>query len=274
MKALNWTGLTLAAVLLWGCGSEGGRGGDRITLTGSSTIAPLVEAAAEHYEADRPGVRIDVQRGGSSRGITDAAKGLNDIGMTSRALKPEEESGLNQHVVALDGIAFVVHASNPVSGLTRQQAKDIFTGAVTRWSEVGGGDAPIVVVNRPEGRSELDLVSDYFGLSPADMKADVVGGENQQAVKLVAGNADAIVYLSLGTASFESGAGTPLRLLDLEGVPATPDAVARGDYVLGRPLVLVIGASVSPAAQAFLDHLMSPGLDTLIAEQGFVVPPR
>jgi len=77
---------------------------------------------------------------------------------------------------------------------------------------VGGSDEAIVVVNRPEGRSELDLVAEYFALTPGEMKADVVGGENQQAVKLVAGNPHAIVYLSLGTAAYEAGAGTPLRL--------------------------------------------------------------
>ncbi len=267
-------GLGLMACGLIGCGSESVQGADRVVLTGSSTIAPLVQAAAEAYEGAHPGVRIDVQTGGSSRGINDATKGLNDIGMTSRSLKPDEEPGLNQHVVALDGIAFVVHADNPVTGLTKQQARDIFTGAITNWNQVGGADAAIVVVNRPEGRSELGLVSDYFGLTSADMKADVVGGENQQAVKLVAGNPRAVVYLSVGTAAYESAAGTPIRLLALDGVPATAQEVARGNYPLGRPLVLVTGADTSGVTQSFLDELMSSGLDSLIAEQGFVAPPR
>lgn len=267
-------GLGLVACGLIGCGSESVQGADRVVLTGSSTIAPLVQAAAEAYESAHPGVRIDVQTGGSSRGINDATKGLNDIGMTSRELKPDEEPGLHQHVVALDGIAFVVHADNKVAGLTKQQARDIFTGEVTNWSEVGGADAEIVVVNRPEGRSELDLVSDYFGLTSADMKADVVGGENQQAVKLVAGNPHAVVYLSVGTAAYEAAAGTPIRLLSLDGVSASAQEVASGRYPLGRPLVLVTGADTSTGAQSFLDELMSSGLDSLIAKQGFVAPPR
>ena len=271
---LGRLGLGLCAVTLTACGSEGVQGADRVELTGSSTIAPLVQAAAESYESEHPGARIDVQTGGSSRGIADATKGLNDIGMTSRALKPDETPGLTQHVVALDGIAFVVNTQNPVTALTREQARSIFTGDITNWSAVGGADRPIVVVNRPEGRSELDLVSEFFELPPADMKADVIGGENQQAVKLVAGNPDAIVYLSVGTAAHEAKAGTPLRLLALDGVPASPAAVADGSYPLGRPLVLVTGSNVSPAAQMFLDQLMSASLDPLITEQGFVSPPR
>ena len=272
----KWVGAPTAmmAVLLTCCGPGDVTGTDRVELSGSSTIAPLIQAEAEVYEQEHPGVRIDVQTGGSSRGIADAAKGLNDIGMTSRALKPDEAPGLTQHVVALDGIAFVVHADNPVAGLTKRQARDIFSGVITRWSEVGGSDEAIVVVNRPEGRSELDLVAEYFALTPGEMKADVVGGENQQAVKLVAGNPHAIVYLSLGTAAYEAGAGTPLRLLDLDGVPATPETVASGSYPLGRPLVLVTRDEVSPAAQAFLGSLMSEDLDNFIREQGFVVPPR
>ena len=245
-----------------------------MTLTGSSTIAPLVQAGVERYEVLHPGIRIDVQTGGSSRGIADAARGLNEIGMTSRALKPEEAPGLAQHVLAIDGIAFVVHADNPVGELTRDQARSIFTGELSNWSEVGGADRPIIVVSRPEGRSELDLVSEFLGLTPAEIKADVVGGENQQAIKLVAGHPDAIVYLSLGTAAYEAKAGTSLRLLDLDGVPAVAAAVADGSYPLARPLVLVTGREVSPPAQAFLDYLLSPSLDPLIGEQGFVAPPR
>ena len=274
MKVIVWAGLGLALGALLACGSESVHAAERVTLTGSSTIAPLVQAGVERYEVLHPGIRIDVQTGGSSRGIADAARGLNEIGMTSRALKPEEAPGLAQHVLAIDGIAFVVHADNPVGELTRDQARSIFTGELSNWSEVGGADRPIIVVSRPEGRSELDLVSEFLGLTPSEIKADVVGGENQQAIKLVAGHPDAIVYLSLGTAAYEAKAGTSLRLLDLDGVPAVAATVADGSYPLARPLVLVTGREVSSPAQAFLDYLLSPSLDLLIGEQGFVAPPR
>jgi len=272
--------LLVGMVAAAGCGSESVAGRSlasesvSVTLTGSSTIAPLVQAAAEAYEATHPDVRINVQTGGSSRGIADAVKGLNDIGMTSRALKPGEGTELTPHVVARDGVAFVVHADNAVDGLMASQAEDIFTGRVTNWSAVGGRDRPIVVVNRPEGRSELELVSSFFDLKPADMRADVVGGENQQAVKLVAGNPDAIVYLSMGTALYEAQAGTPIRVLSLDGVEASVETVVDGSYPLGRPLVLVTGERVGAAAQNFLDYLMSPAVDGVIAEQSFVVPGR
>ncbi|MEE9405143.1 MAG: phosphate ABC transporter substrate-binding protein [Algisphaera sp.] len=266
---LGWLGVLLATLV--GCGEASGV---HVVLTGSSTMAPLVQAAAQRYELEHLEVRIDVQTGGSSRGIADVAKGLSEVGMTSRALKEQEKAGLTQHVLARDGVAFVVHESNGVEGLTREQAKAIFVGTVTNWREVGGADAPIVVVNRPEGRSELDLVSVFWGVKPSALKADVIGGENQQAVKLVVGNPNAIVYLSMGTAAYEKSAGTPIKLLNLDGVAASVKTLLDGTYPLGRPLVLVTGGKTGAAARDFLDYLLSSEVDGLIEEGSFVVPQR
>lgn len=273
--------LSAAALFFAGCtDSEASHAADsatlsgQVVLTGSSTIAPLVAAAAERFEAVHPGVRIDVQSGGSSRGIADAGRKLADIGMTSRALKPGEGTELTQHLLANDGVGFVVHSSNPVQRLTKQQALDIYTGAIKSWSDLGGLSKPIVVINRPAGRSELDLTAKYFDIEAGDMVADVIGGENQQAVKLIAGNPDAIAYLSLGTAHFEIAAGTELKLLDLDGVAATPAAVASGSYPLARPLILVTNGELEQGAQAFLNELLSPASDDLIREQSFVIPTR
>jgi phosphate transport system substrate-binding protein len=114
----------------------------KLTLTGSSTVAPLAAELGKKFETLHPGTRIDVQSGGSSRGISDARQGLADIGMVSRALKPEEKD-LIPHTVAKDGICIILHKSNPVSVLNDSQLVAVYTGKITNWKALGGKDAPI-----------------------------------------------------------------------------------------------------------------------------------
>ena len=243
----------------------------KLTLSGSSTLAPLAAEIGKRFEASHPAVRIDVQTGGSSRGIADARAGRVDIGMSSRALTHAEGAVIREHVVARDGVAFAVHADNPVQAVSREQLLAIFRGDVTRWSEVGGADAAIVVVDRAEGRSELSLVTDYFRVAPSAFRAGLVCGETQHCVKTLVGNPHAIAYLSVGAAEFERDRGAPLRLLALDGVPASRESVASGAYPLGRPLLFVTHGS-SPLAEAFLAMALSPEVADLVSGQAFVAP--
>ncbi len=285
-KLVQWL-LPGILVLLAGCDGEGltyaageidGTSAKKVSkpilITGSSTLGPLIAAAAERYEKEHPGIRIDVQTGGSSRGIADARRGLAEIGMTSRALAPAERAGLRQHIIAKDGVGFLVHTDNPIDGLTGSQLLDIFTGIKTEWATVGGDEGEIVVINRPAGRSELDLVAGYFRIPPGRMVASAIGGENTQVLKLVAGNPRAISYVSIGSAAHSITSGSQAKLLKLGEIPATPDHVREGTYALSRPLVLVTGPKVSPTAQAFLDELLSDRMDDLILAHSFVPPER
>ena len=267
--------MMLLSVALMGCGGEAEADGQlqgRLTLTGSSTIAPLAGEIAKRFEAKHPGVRIDVQTGGSSRGIADAHSGLADIGMSSRGLKDSELNGVSTHILAQDGVAFVVHRDNPVSELSNTQLLAIYTGKTTNWSQVGGPDAPITVINRAEGRSELELVTNFFGIKPSDIRPTLVAGENQECVKLVAGNPHAIVYLSVGSAEYEVNAGTPLKLLPFDGIEASTAAVKAGHFPLGRPLVLITPDPPSALTAAFVDFALSAEVDDLIEGLSFVSP--
>jgi phosphate transport system substrate-binding protein len=247
--------------------------GDRLSLTGSSTVAPLALEIARRFEAHRPGTRIDVQTGGSTRGIIDARSGLADIGLVSRDLLPEERN-LVAHVIAWDGIGILLHADNPVRSLSREQLRAIYTGEITRWHEVGGRDERITVVNKAEGRSTLTLFLDYLGLRNSALKPQVIIGDNQQGIKTVAGNRGAIGYVSIGAAEFDTTRGTPIRLLPLEGVPATVAAVREGHYPLARPLNLVTRGEATGLARRFLEFAQSEAVDDLIEAQFFVPPTR
>ncbi|RME67315.1 MAG: phosphate ABC transporter substrate-binding protein, partial [Alphaproteobacteria bacterium] len=218
-------------------------------------------------------VRVDVQTGGSARGLVDARSGLADIGMVSRALKADE-SDLMGHVIAIDGIGMIVHAGNPVQALSRQQIIAIYTGAVRNWRAVGGPDLAITVINKAAGRSTLELFLAYFGLDSRRIRADVVIGDNQQGIKTVAGNPGAIGYVSIGAAEYEEARGTPIRQLPMDGVAATVANVRNGSFPLSRPLNLVTRGQPTGLAKTFIAFARSSAVDDLIDAQFFVAPPR
>lgn len=261
--------LYIVAMLLFASTRYSYAGNDRLVLTGSSTVAPLATEIARSFEKQNPGIRIDVQTGGSSRGIMDARKGIADIGMVSRRLKPSE-GDLTAYPIALDGIGIIINRENTVQKLNDTQIIAIYTGVIENWKDVGGPDMPISVVNKAEGRSTLDLFLEHFGLKNSEIKADVIIGDNQQGIKTVSGVAGAIGYVSIGTAEFEEQRGTPVRLLEMSGVPASVNNVQNGSYPLSRQLNFVARGKPLPLAQRFIDYAQSRKVHDLVRSQFFV----
>jgi phosphate transport system substrate-binding protein len=141
--------IILTAMLLIIAGCTGGA--ERIiTEAGSTTVQPLAEKCAQAFMSKNPDVTITIQGGGSSVGVKSTDEGTVDIGAASRELKDSEPS-LIKHLLAKDGIAIVCHPSNSVTGLTKEQVKEIYAGNITKWSDVGGPDEDIHVVAREEG---------------------------------------------------------------------------------------------------------------------------
>jgi phosphate transport system substrate-binding protein len=246
---------------------------ERLTITGSSTVHPLAAEIAKRYEASHPDVRIEVQTGGSTRGVVDARSGRARIGMASRALK-DDERDVKAVTIALDGIACIVHRDNPVRSLSRDQVIAIFTGTVANWRQVGGADRAIAVVNKAEGRSTLDLFLHHFGLKNEQIRAAAVIGDNAQGIKTVAASAAAIGYVSIGSAQTDAEAGVPIRLLALDGVAPSVASVAAGSWPIARPLNLIVKGDPVGHAAGFLALARSAAVDDLIRELAFVPPPR
>ncbi len=108
-----------------------------LTISGSSSVYPVMEVLVENYSALNPGVKVTLQQSDSTTGLNDAASGTSDIGMASRELKASEtEKGLTGMAIALDGIAVIVNNENALDGLTTENVKDIYTGAVTSWDNL------------------------------------------------------------------------------------------------------------------------------------------
>lgn len=244
---------------------------ERLILTGSSTMAPLMLEIGKRFEEQMPGVRVDVQSGGSSRGVAGARSGAADIGMASRNLV-DSERDLFARTIALDGIALIVHATNPVDQLSSDQVRAIYTGALTNWKQLGGRDEEIAVVNKAEGRSTLELFLSHFKLANSAVKASVVIGDNQQGIKTVAGNPSAIGYVSIGTAEFEASSGAPIRMLSMEGIPANVQRIQSGEFSLSRPLNLVTRESPRGVAEQFIEFAQSESVHDIVKDHYFVIP--
>lgn len=262
-------GFALAVVLalLSGCAPKDAT--KKLVLTGSSTIAPLAAELGKQFEAAHPGVRIDVQSGGSSRGIADTRQGLADIGLVSRGLK-DDERDLTPFLLARDGICIILHKDNGVAELTDNQIVAIYTGKAANWKDVGGRDAPITVVNKAEGRSTLELFCQYYKVKNTDLQAHVVIGDNAQGIKTVAGQPNSIGYVSIGNAEVEAKQGTAIKLLPCKGVPASIDSVIAATFPLSRELNLVTKQAPEGLVKEFLDWALSDKVHDLIREQYFV----
>jgi phosphate transport system substrate-binding protein len=241
----------------------------RLLITGSSTMAPLVSAIARRFQALHPRVSIEVQTGGSGRGLADARQGKADIGMASRALG-EAEKDLQGLPIARDGVAVIVHRDNPVRALSDAQVVDIYTGKITNWKQVGGRDMSVLTVIAEAGRSAPELFNHYFHLSVDVIKAQRAVGDNALRLKLLVEHPDAILYMSVGEAERTEQSGAPIRLLPAGGVAATSRNIRNGNFPISRPLTLVTRNRPTGLAKAFIEYCVSSQVTDIVIAHDFV----
>lgn len=271
-----WRSALLALLALTGCGREAPSAArvpaplsGHLLITGSSTMLPLVLVIAERFCNLHPAVAIEVQGGGSGRGIADAREGKADIGMASRALGVKEND-LISHAIARDGVTLIVHRSNTVPALSAEQVAAIFTGKLRDWREVGGTPGAIRVVSRLEGYSSLDLFIHYYKIDAAQIRATARLGDNAALIAEVLAHPRSIAFMSVGEAARRALAGEPIRLLLVGGVVASSQAINSGDYPLARPLVLVTKVLPQGLSKAFIDFARSPQVNDLVLAHDFV----
>lgn len=241
----------------------------RLSVTGSTTMAPLMTEIAKRFQALHPDIRIEVQMGGSGRGISDARQGKADIGMVSRALG-EGERDLYSMPIARDGVAIIVHQENPVNSLSDRQLVDIYSGRIANWRQVGGSDAPLRALAAPPEGGSSELFSHYLQLPYDQIKAPERIGPNAERIKAVATDPHAIVYVSVGEAERKARDGVPIKLLTIGGVPASSKNVRNGNYPLSRPLALVTRGTPSGKGRAFIEYCVSSQITDLVLAFDFV----
>jgi len=237
--------------------------GNALTLAGSTSIQPFADKWAELFMAGRPGTTINVQGGGSSAGIQATESGACDIGMSSRELKPVEKN-LLEFVVARDGLAIIVHPSNPVRGLRTADVRQIFAGDLLSWKPLGGLDRPVTVVTREEGSGTRgafqEMVMGKIRIYPGAITED----SNGTVREIVAHDPAAIGFISLGLVNDQ------VRALVLDGVPATDADILAGRYKLVRPFLFLSRAEPAGLAKEFLDFVLSAEGQAQVAKEGLL----
>ena len=254
--------LAMAAAFAGGSNEESAT----VSTDGSTSMEKVILSLAEQYMADNPGVNVTYNPTGSGTGITAALEGRCDIGLSSRALKDSEiESGLKQTIVALDGIAIIVNADNPVSDLSIDQIHDLFTGAISNWSEVGGADAPVVAIGREAGSGTRDGFESITDTEDACVYSQELTSTGA-VITAVSQNPGAIGYASLAS-NLDS-----VKTLTVEGVAPSEDTVKSGEYQIQRPFVFATlsGTALSDAAQKFFDYCTSAEAASIITGAGAV----
>jgi phosphate transport system substrate-binding protein len=241
----------------------GGRSG-AVNVVGSTSIQPFAEMLAQAYQDSHADSYVDVQGGGSTAGLQAAANGLAQIGMCSRALTPDEATEFQSVVIARDGLAIVVHSSNPIEGLSRDQIRRIFAGEIRNWTEVGGPDRPVRPITREEGSGTREAFVKLV-MGKVRIARQALTQESNGAVKeLVRNDPAGVGYMSLGLV------GGELRAVAVDGVAPTSANVVAGKYPLVRPFLFVTVGKPSEKARAFIDFVLSPEGQRMIENEGLV----
>jgi phosphate transport system substrate-binding protein len=234
-----------------------------VIVAGSTSVQPFADRWAEVFAKKRPDVRISVQGGGSSAGIQACKSGACQIGMSSRELKADEKD-LREIVVARDGLAVIVHPSNPLRGLTLGQVKQIFDGDIRSWRYIGGPDHEVTVVTREEGSGTRGAFQELVMGKTRIYRGAITEDSNGTVREIVASDPNAIGFISLGLVDAR------VRALALDGVEANESNIRRGAYKLVRPFLLLTRGEPSAGAQAFIDFVLSDEGQALVKEEGLL----
>ena len=271
-KAVAGLLVALLGVLLFaGCTgtNDGGQQKETLTVAGSTTVQPIAAKAAEKYMEKKTGVVVSVQGGGSGTGIKMVAEGSADIGTSSRELSADElkaNPDLKPYEIAADGIAVIVHPANTLADLTKAQVKDIFSGKIKNYKELGGPDKEIVVIIRETGsgtRTSFEEMLMDKGKTPNSEGAEQQGSNGAVKASILS-NPNAIGYVGEGFVD------SSVKALKIEGVAPTKETIKAGTYPVSRKLYMITKGEASGKTKGYIDYILSEEGQKIVEEEGFV----
>jgi phosphate transport system substrate-binding protein len=237
-----------------------------ISVGGSTSVNPLMELFIAEYGKTHSNIKFNLSATGSGDGIKGVPAGTCEIGMSSRELTPAEKgTDLSELVVAIDGIAVIVNPNNPISNLSLEQIRNIYTGSVSRWEQLGaaanGKTGGIAVVSREPGSGTRGAFEEILKFQDQLVRG-AIEFDGTGAIKAeVSRNADAIGYISLGSVD------NTIKALDVDGVAGNTSNVKSGSYKIARPFILLYKKSTAPNAEtrAFLDWTMGTAGQAIVS---------
>jgi phosphate transport system substrate-binding protein len=267
-KKLNIGFLFIVSLAMTGCSTDSG---DVIEVSGSTSVAPLMEELIHAYEREHGNIRINMNVDGSTTGIRAAAEQVSDIGMTSRDLRDDElEFGLEDYRIAKDAIAVVVHPGNPVASLSSEQLYQIFSGEITNWQEVGGIDLPIVIVSREDSsgtigafEDALGLIDEETGISVVQNTIPVIVNSNGAMIENVMQRVGAIGYVSAGSLR-----NIDLKVLEIDGYLPTFENIIAETYLIVRTFDIV-ALEPNEQTRAFIEWILSEEGQAIVENEGY-----
>ena len=271
----------LAMIIFGGCGNSNSNNGTNqtsdntqtekpaqsatVSTDGSTSMEKVIGYLSESYMEENKNVKVTYNPTGSGAGIQAVSEGRCDIGLSSRDLKDDEKTTLDQTVVAIDGIAIVVNPENKIEDLSVEQIGKIYTGEITNWKDVGGDDKPIVLIGREAASGTRDGFESITGTKDK-CKYNQELTSTGDVIQTVSSNPNAIGYASLAAIK------DIVKALSVENVKPSKDTIQNKTYKIQRDFVLVTkkDTKLSDAAQKFFDFATSKEADALIEKAGAI----
>jgi phosphate transport system substrate-binding protein len=249
-------------------------GEKQIVVQGSTTVLPIAQAAAEVFMQNNPQADLSIRGGGSGNGIAALIDGTCDIADSSRPMKDKEillcqEKGVSPvpHIIAMDGIAVIVHTSNPIQGLTMEQIIDIYIGKITNWKELGGEDQKIVLVSRDSSSGTYEIFETIVLQGKKVTPNSLSQTSNQTVATIISTTKGAIGYVGLGYVS------NNVKALKVNEVIPEKAMVINGTYPISRPLFMYTNGAPQGIAKDFIKFIWSEEGQKIVEEQGFLPLP-
>jgi phosphate transport system substrate-binding protein len=257
----------LVTVAVFGAGCTSNTSGGTLQLAGSTSVQPAAQALAQAYMANNSGVTVNVAGGGTAAGITAVGTGTAQIGDASANLtasQMKQYPNLLPHPICVDAIAIIVNPHNSVTNLTLNQTRDIYTGNITNWNQVGGTNAKINVVNREQGSGTRDGVQKIV-LKGGNFGTGGIQASSSGQVKTdVAGDPNAIGYVAINEVD------NSVTALSINNVAPTYANIANGSYVIQRYLLFVTNGPPTGLAASFINYTLSSAGQAILKAQGEV----
>lgn len=242
-----------------------------VTCSGSTTVLPIAQATAEAFMNALPEINISIRGGGSGVGIAALMNGTVDIANSSRPMKAKEitqakSKGIQPvaYAIALDGIAVIVHSSNPITNLSIKQLRDIYSGKISNWNELGGPNLPIVVISRDVSSGTFEVFNEKVMAGAKVISSAQLLASNNAVATTVSTTPGAIGYAGLGFLS------NKVKAVTIENVIPSEKTVKDSTYKLARKLYMYTNGKAKGAVNDYIAFIQSDAGQKIVQEQGFI----